>query len=77
MRAGPEQAQPETIGPLAQTGPGGLSSCAIILFQSALRGFPMDLYFLVGAILGSGLFIFTGREPARRLVKALQERRKR
>ena len=37
----------------------------------------MDLYFLVGAILGSGLFIFTGREPARRLVKAFQERRKR
>jgi len=37
----------------------------------------MDLYFLVGAILGSGLFIFTGREPARRLVKALQERRRR
>ena len=37
----------------------------------------MDLYFLVGAILGSGLFIFAGREPARRLVKAFQERRKR
>ena len=37
----------------------------------------MDLYFLVGAILGSGLFIFAGREPARRLVKALIDRRKR
>jgi len=37
----------------------------------------MDLYFLVGAILGSGLFIFAGREPARRLVRAIQERRKR
>jgi hypothetical protein len=37
----------------------------------------VDLYFLVGAIVGSGLFIFTGREPARRLVRALQERRKR
>jgi hypothetical protein len=37
----------------------------------------MDLYFLVGAILGSGLFIFGGREPARRLVKVLQERRRR
>jgi hypothetical protein len=37
----------------------------------------VDLYFLVGAILGSGLFIFTGREPARRLVRALQEKRKR
>lgn len=37
----------------------------------------MDLYFLVGAILGSGFFIFAGREPARRLVKAMQERRRR
>lgn len=37
----------------------------------------MDLSFLVGAILGSGLFIFAGREPARRLVKAMQDRRKR
>jgi hypothetical protein len=37
----------------------------------------MDLYFLVGAVLGSGLFIFAGREPARRLVKILQDRRKR
>ncbi len=37
----------------------------------------MDSYFLIGAILGSGLFIFSGREPARRLVKALQDRRRR
>ncbi len=37
----------------------------------------MDLYFLVGAILGSGFFIFVGREPARRLVKVLSDRRKR
>lgn len=37
----------------------------------------MDLYFLVGAILGSGLFIFAGREPARRLVKVLKDRRRR
>jgi hypothetical protein len=37
----------------------------------------MDLYFLVGAIFGSGLFIFAGREPARRLVKVLQQRRRR
>jgi hypothetical protein len=37
----------------------------------------MDLYFLVGAIFGSGLFIFAGREPARRLVKVLQRRRRR
>jgi hypothetical protein len=37
----------------------------------------MDLYFLVGALFGSGLFIFTGREPARRLVRAIQDRRKR
>jgi hypothetical protein len=37
----------------------------------------MDLYFLVGAILGSGFFIFTGREPARRLVRAIHTRIKR
>jgi len=37
----------------------------------------MDPYFLIGAIFGSGLFIFAGREPARRLVKALQGLRKR
>jgi hypothetical protein len=37
----------------------------------------MDSYFLIGAILGSGLFIFAGREPARRLVRVLQDRRKR
>jgi hypothetical protein len=37
----------------------------------------MDLYFLVGALFGSGLFIFTGREPARKLVRVIQERRKR
>jgi hypothetical protein len=37
----------------------------------------MDLYFLVGAIFGSGLFIFTAREPARRLVRALADKRKR
>ena len=37
----------------------------------------MDLYFLVGAIFGSGLFIFAGREPARRLVQVLKDKRPR
>jgi hypothetical protein len=37
----------------------------------------MDAYFLVGAILGSGLFIFAGRGPARRLVQTIQARIKR
>jgi hypothetical protein len=37
----------------------------------------MDLYFLVGAIAGSGFFIFAGREPARRLVRAFCDRRRR
>ena len=32
----------------------------------------MDLNFLVGAILGSGLFIALGREPAGRLVRVVQ-----
>ena len=34
----------------------------------------MDLYFLVGAILGSGFFIVAGREPARKLVKIVKDR---
>lgn len=36
----------------------------------------MSLNFLVGAIVGSGLFIFLGGPPARRLVKALRVRLK-
>jgi hypothetical protein len=34
----------------------------------------MDVYFLVGAILGSGLFIALGREPAERVVQVVQDR---
>ena len=34
----------------------------------------MDLYFLVGAILGAGLFIALGREPAERLVRVVQDK---
>lgn len=34
----------------------------------------MDLTFLVGAILGSGLFILAGRKPARQLLATLQKR---
>lgn len=30
--------------------------------------------FLIGAIIGSGLFIFAGREPARRALALLQDR---
>jgi hypothetical protein len=34
----------------------------------------MSLTFLVGAIIGSGVFIFAGRAPAERLVAAVQAR---
>jgi hypothetical protein len=34
----------------------------------------MDLNFTIGAIVGSGLFIFAGREPARRLLAWIRER---
>lgn len=34
----------------------------------------MTLQFLIGAILGSGLFIFAGRAPARRAVAYIRER---
>ncbi len=37
----------------------------------------MDSYFLVGAIIGSGLFITLGREPARRLMQGVRARIKR
>jgi hypothetical protein len=30
--------------------------------------------FLIGAIIGSGVFIFAGREPARRALAIVQER---
>jgi hypothetical protein len=33
----------------------------------------MSLAFLFGAILGSGIFIFAGREPAQRLLAIVQE----
>jgi hypothetical protein len=34
----------------------------------------MDAYWLIGAILGSGLFIFAGGPPARRLVRLIRQR---
>jgi hypothetical protein len=34
----------------------------------------MDIYFLIGAIVGSGVFIFAGRQPALRLIAAVQRR---
>lgn len=34
----------------------------------------VDSYFLVGAVIGSGLFIFFGGQPARRLLRAIRER---
>ncbi|HZZ37010.1 MAG TPA: hypothetical protein VFE03_14905 [Caulobacteraceae bacterium] len=34
----------------------------------------MSVTFLIGAILGSGLFIFAGRAPARRLLAVVQSR---
>jgi hypothetical protein len=35
----------------------------------------MSVEFLIGAIIGSGLFIFFGQTPARRLLAAVQRRR--
>jgi hypothetical protein len=37
----------------------------------------MSLSFLIGAIFGSGLFIFAGREPAERLLAYAKKRLKR
>lgn len=34
----------------------------------------MSLQFLIGALLGSGLFIVIGRAPARRLLAEIQQR---
>jgi len=34
----------------------------------------MDLTFLIGAVLGSGLFIAFGRSPAEKLIALVQER---
>jgi len=34
----------------------------------------MDLPFLIGAILGSGLFIVFGRPPAEKLIAYVQDR---
>lgn len=34
----------------------------------------MSLNFLIGAILGSGIAIFAGREPAWRLIAIVQKR---
>jgi len=34
----------------------------------------MDPYFLVGAIVGSGLYVFFGRAPARRLIEHVRRR---
>ncbi len=41
---------------------------------SSTQGFPMSLSFLVGAIIGSGVFILLGRAPAQKLVDAVQAR---
>jgi len=34
----------------------------------------VDWYFWAGAVVGSGLYVFFGREPARRLAARLRER---
>jgi hypothetical protein len=36
--------------------------------------FAVDLTFLIGAVLGSGLFIAFGRPPAEKLIAYVQER---
>ena len=40
--------------------------------RAAAGEMAVDLYFLVGAVMGSGLFIFAGREPARRLLAEIR-----
>ena len=45
--------------------------------QKQAYGVSMDIYFLVGAILGSGLFIALGRQPAERVVEVVQDRLRR
>lgn len=37
-------------------------------------GISMSLSFLIGAIIGSGVFILLGRAPAQKLVEAVQAR---
>jgi hypothetical protein len=37
----------------------------------------VDSYWLVGAIVGSGLFIFLGGQPARRLLAVVRARARR
>jgi hypothetical protein len=34
----------------------------------------MDWYFWTGAVFGSGLYVFFGRQPARRLAAKIRER---
>ncbi|QUD89417.1 hypothetical protein [Phenylobacterium montanum] len=34
----------------------------------------MDIYWLIGAIIGSGVFIFAGREPALKLIAVVNRR---
>ena len=34
----------------------------------------LDPYFVFGAVFGSGLYMFFGREPARRLIAAIRRR---
>jgi hypothetical protein len=34
----------------------------------------LDPYFLAGAIVGSGLYVFFGRAPARRLLEVVRRR---
>jgi hypothetical protein len=35
---------------------------------------PVDANWMVGAILGSGLYVFFGRQPARRLLAHIRQR---
>jgi hypothetical protein len=34
----------------------------------------VDLYWWIGAAFGSGLYVFFGRQPARRLARVLRQR---
>ena len=49
---------------------------ALERFDRSLQypGIPMSLSFLIGAVIGSGVFILLGRGPAEKLVAAVQAR---
>lgn len=46
----------------------------LVLTAIASPGHPMTMQFLIGAIIGSGVAIFFGRQPAEKLIAVVQQR---